>query len=281
MRAISGLREIADTFDVVVLDQWGVLHDGSRRYEHAAEALHALAANGKRILVLSNSGKRSDLNLERIADCGLPVDDIEIVMTSGEALWRDVRDGALAPFSRPLAITGAANDAARWSEGLSIEFVDEIGEADALLVMGLPDGARLEDHDALLGDALARGLTLVCPNPDRSSPRANGETVIQPGALAAAYEARGGSVEWYGKPHGPIFEAVERFAGVPPQRLLMVGDSPEHDIAGGARAGWRTCLVRGGLHARMLRPGTEAQVTRVCEAHGSPLPDLHIGALRW
>ena len=281
MRAVEGLSEIADAFDVAVLDQWGVLHDGSQPYPHAADALEQLSANGKRILVLSNSGKRSHLNLDRIADCGLPVGNIEIVMTSGEALWRDVESGALAPFSRPFAVTGAADDAERWSEGLAVEFAATIEEADALLAMGLPSDAALEDYDALLDRALMRGLMLVCSNPDRASPRPGGVSLLQPGALAAAYEEMGGTVAWYGKPYGPIFEAVEKFAGVARDRLLMVGDSPEHDMAGGAKAGWLTCLVRGGLHARQLRPGTAEQVERISAAHGAPAPDYHLETLRW
>ena len=57
-------------------------------------------------------------------------------------------------------------------------------------------------------------------------------------------------MRWYGKPHRPVFDAVARAMGT--DRLLMVGDSPEHDVAGGASAGWATCLVMGGLHAARL-----------------------------
>ena len=281
MRAIEGLGEIADAFDVAVLDQWGVLHDGSRPYPHAAEALKSLSRQGKRTVVLSNSGKRSGLNLERIAGIGLPVDDIEIVMTSGEALWRDAAERALVPFSRPFAVTRDPADADRWAEGLAIRFAEGVEDADSLLVMGLPDGSNLNDYRALLNAARARDLALFCSNPDKSSPRAGGASAPQPGAVAAAYEALGGTVRWYGKPHAPIFEAVERFCGVPSDRLLMVGDSPEHDIAGGAAAGWKTAFVRGGLHARVLRPGTAEQVRRVCERHGAQEPDYHLETLRW
>ena len=280
MPSIPGLSAIADTFDVAVLDQWGVLHDGRNPYPHAAEALDGLARAGKRIAVLSNSGRRSDLNIERIAACGLPTENVEICMTSGEALWRDVRDGRLA-MRRPHAITVQPGDAERWAEGLDIAMAPALDEADALFVMGLADGAALAAHEPTLRAALSRDLPLVCSNPDKLSPRADGPPTLQPGALAAAYEEMGGRSVWYGKPHRPIFEALEQvFADTVPARFLMVGDSPEHDIAGGHGAGWRTCLVRGGLHADALSDD-DAVITDLCERHGVRPPTHHMEWLAW
>ena len=69
-----------------------------------------------------------------------------------------------------------------------------------MAVRGLADGATLSDHQVELAEALARGLPLVCSNPDRLSPRHDGPPIVQPGALAAEYERRGGRVVWYGKP---------------------------------------------------------------------------------
>ena len=280
MPSIPGLSAIADTFDVAVLDQWGVLHDGSTPYPHAAAALKGLAEAGKRITVLSNSGKRSDLNIERITACGLPTDNIEICMTSGEALWRDVRDDRL-DMKRPYAVTVQPGDAERWAEGLDVTIAPTLDDADALLVMGLGDGASLQGCEPTLRDALARGLPLVCSNPDKLSPRADGPPTLQPGALAAAYETMGGRSVWYGKPHRPIFEALEQvFAETPRERFLMVGDSPEHDIAGGHGAGWRTCLIRGGLHADALSDD-EGVVADLCERHGARPPMHHMEWLAW
>lgn len=278
--ATGGLREIADTFDVAILDQWGVLHDGAAPYPHAVAALEGLARAGKRVAVLSNSGKRSDLNMTRIAACGLPTGSIEVVMTSGEALWRDVADGNLA-MARPYAVVGAPGDAERWADGLSLGFAASVAEADALLVMGLPDAAQVGDHEAELTAALDRGLPLVCSNPDKRSPRADGPPIVQPGALAAEYERRGGRAVWYGKPHAPIFEAMTRvFPDVVARRFVMVGDSPEHDVAGAAAAGWRTVLVRRGLHAAEL-DGSDEAVTAVSARHGAPPPDHHMEWFAW
>ena len=270
---------MADAFDVAVLDQWGVLHDGTTAYPGAAKAVERLRAAGKRIAILSNSGKRAALNAQRIRAMGIPVEASETV-TSGEALREDVGAERVSPFSSPFAIEGRQGDAAAWGEGMGIAFADDVERADALLVMGLPEGSRTADYESILDRALARGLPLVCSNPDRASPRAGGRSQPQPGALAHHYGERGGTVHWYGKPHAPVFRAVERLnPDVPPERHLMVGDSPEHDIAGGAAAGWRTCLVRGGLHATALHDPDDGAVLTLCERHGAPPPDAHIGLL--
>ena len=43
----------------VLLDQYGVLHDGQKAYPGAVAAVEALAAAGRKLLVLSNSSRRA------------------------------------------------------------------------------------------------------------------------------------------------------------------------------------------------------------------------------
>ena len=71
-RALAGLRESIEDFDVYLLDQFGVLHDGVRPYPGVAEALEALHDAGKKLVILTNSGKRSAPNLERLVALGVP-----------------------------------------------------------------------------------------------------------------------------------------------------------------------------------------------------------------
>ncbi|MEL7026766.1 MAG: TIGR01459 family HAD-type hydrolase, partial [Pseudomonadota bacterium] len=93
---LQSLTEIAENYDAIVLDQWGVLHDGTRPYPHAVAALTSLAERGTRMAVLSNSGKRAGPNADRIAAIGFPAALFEVVMTSGEALWRDIQAGRIS-----------------------------------------------------------------------------------------------------------------------------------------------------------------------------------------
>ncbi len=42
----------------VLLDQFGVLHDGVKPYPHAVAAVKQMAEQGQKILILSNSSRR-------------------------------------------------------------------------------------------------------------------------------------------------------------------------------------------------------------------------------
>lgn len=278
-QAIDSLTEIADRFDAIVLDQWGVLHDGTTPYPGAFVAIDTLRSSGKCLAVLSNSGKRAASNANRITAIGFPDDTFEVVMTSGEALWQDIAAGRVA--SRVLCpITRASGDATAWAEGLDVDLTDDIDAAEAVLLMGLPDGAAPDQFAALLERARERGIPVLCTNPDRASPRAGGVTVTSPGALAHDHADKGGAVRFYGKPHLPIFRAVEAALDVAPDRLLMVGDSLEHDIAGGHGAGWATAFVRGGLHAAHFdKADPITALTALARSEGAPMPTYSLHQL--
>lgn len=273
-RHIDSLRDIAGDFDVIVLDQWGVLHDGTAPYPGAVAAVRDLSESGTRIAVLSNSGKRALPNARRIAGIGFPADLFETVMTSGEALWRDIATARI-PYRRLCPIVRDSGDAEDWAAGLPVTLTDDPRESDAVLLMGLSD--RGDGAAQAILDR-ARDLPVLCTNPDRASPRADGVIVASPGALAHDHAARGGTVHYYGKPHGPVFRAVEAALGVAPRRMLMVGDSLEHDIAGGFAAGWSTAFVRGGLRAGDFADGADVEATliRLSHAEAVPLPDYSL-----
>jgi hypothetical protein len=137
-RAVARLSEVARQFGAVVLDQWGVLHDGTRPYPGAVTCVAGLAAARVRLAVLSNSGRRAAPNAARIAAMGFDPAVLACVMTSDEALWTDlaagrVRARRLCPFEP------SPGDAADWASGLDVVLSDDPKAADAVLLMGLPD----------------------------------------------------------------------------------------------------------------------------------------------
>lgn len=277
-QAIHSISEIAHQFDAIVLDQWGVLHDGSAPYPSALACLTGLHEAGVRLAVLSNSGKRAEPNALRIAKMGFAPDLFEVVMTSGEALFNHFVSSANCPRN-VLPIERAEGDALTWSDGLNLNMCESVDEADAILLMGLPDGSDASAFDDLLYAAKAKNLTLYCSNPDLASPRAGGALVVSPGALAKSYSEAGGTTHLYGKPQSPIFRALEVSLGCAPDRLLMVGDSLHHDIQGGADAGWKTLLIEGGIHAVDL-DGTGPRAVALADAEATPRPDYTMTRLR-
>jgi len=275
---LDKILTIAPNYDAIVLDQWGVLHDGSRPYAGAVDCIVDLANRRIRLAVLSNSGKRSGPNVARIADMGFAPSLFAAVMTSGEALWCDVANGIIAE-RRFFPIERSAGDAENWADGLSIGFESSVKNAQAILLMGLPDGHGTSQWQDVLDQAFAARLPIYCSNPDLASPRAGGQLVTSPGVLAHAYRKRGGKVVFYGKPHAPIFDGLK--AELNAERLLMVGDSFEHDIAGGQAAGWDTVLVRSGLYAADFNHDShDVILTRLAAEKGCEPPTYSIERLK-
>src|SRR6185437_14120879 len=96
---IDGLHAVADRFDHVLLDQWGTLHDGRAVFAPARDCVTRLRESGKRVLVLSNSGKRARLNAGRLSNLGLTPDTYDGMLTSGELTWAGLRERICKPFT--------------------------------------------------------------------------------------------------------------------------------------------------------------------------------------
>jgi len=76
----------------------------------------------------------------------------------------------------------------------------------------------------------------------------------------------------------PIFQSLE--SAMNSTRLLMVGDSLDHDIAGAHSAGWGSLLVQGGLYATAFAKGPEDTVlARLCADKSVPPPTYRMGTL--
>jgi HAD superfamily hydrolase (TIGR01459 family) len=251
---VTGLSALTADYDGFIIDQWGVLHDGTRAYAGAAACLAHLRAAGKRVVVLSNSGKRESENLRLMARLGFPASHFDRFVSAGDDA-RHALEARVDPFHRSLgtrcyAFTRDGDHSLL--DGIGLEWSTRVEEAEFLAVIGTDSPQRqLADYEAELQAGIARHLPMICANPDllRLSPHG---TIEAPGVLARRYEALGGSVFYHGKPHPAIYRSCLEALGCTPQRVLAVGDSIEHDILGANRAGLRSALVAGGVHSTAL-----------------------------
>jgi HAD superfamily hydrolase (TIGR01459 family) len=251
----AGLADLASRYRGFIVDQWGVLHDGARPYADALDCLMRLRETGKRIVLLSNSGKRTAVNRARLSEVGIDDALYDALVTSGEATWRALAertDPFFAELGRRCVLWARYGDRSVVA-GLPLEVVERIEDADFLLLAGVEDDARLEDFGAQLEAAAGRGLPMVCANPDIVAVQPDGVFGMAPGALAHHYEQLGGRVGYVGKPHRPIYEAcLEAVGDVPRAEVLTVGDSIAHDVAGGAAMELDTALIMSGIHGRIF-----------------------------
>lgn len=279
MNRIERLSEIADQYDLFLVDQFGVLHDGRTAYPGAIDGLAGLASNGCKIVVLTNSGKGAAENQARLNALGFPSSSFDAVVSSGQVALRLVKERALG---RGLAtgahvfVLGRAGDTYAFSSEDFI-LVDRPEDA-AVLVFAGSDAPRtsLSAYRSMLGGAALAGVPAICANPDITMLR-DGVLVPAPGAIAKMYEELGGLVEYVGKPQKAIFEhALGIFEQGTAYRVLMIGDSPQHDVAGARSMGFSTLLVRTGVQAHLR----EHELFCLCAENGG-LPDYLIPDFRW
>ena len=99
---------------------------------------------------------------------------------------------------------------------------------------------------------------MICANPDLEVIR-GGVRVLCAGSLAVRYQELGGDVRSLGKPDPAIYQPVLEVLGLPPDRVLAVGDALRTDIAGAAGGGPGGVLGAG----RHPRRGTAGWARRV------------------
>ncbi len=284
---VPGIGAVADRHDAFLVDQWGVLHDGSTAYPGALDCLERLGAAGKPVVILSNSGKRATDNEARLAELGIPRTAYHAVISSGEAVWRALGAGGadVTGLGRRCLLLSRGGDRAVVA-GLKLDLVPVPEAADFVLLSGSDMPERpLESYLPLLAAAAARRLPLLCANPDLTGVSATGP-IPGPGMLARRYEAMGGAVRYFGKPHPAVYElcreALNATAG---RRILAVGDSLAHDIAGGRLMGLATAFIAGGIHGDGLSPALATAQDRrrlaALYAEYGVTPDWAVPAFRW
>jgi len=279
VRIPQGIQDLVDVFDCFIVDQVGVLHDGTRPYPGAVDALVMLKQAGKTILVLSNSGRRSAPNEQRLLRLGFQNDSWDYFLSSGEVAWKRL-EGKLKERvgAEPLKCLLMAREGDRSAvEGLPLEIVDSGADADIVLLSGsMGDRFDMDHYRRLLEPAAARNVTCLCTNPDKIMLTEVGPR-FGAGRIAEVYAEMGAPVTWIGKPFPEIYEVAIEMLGRPlAARTACVGDSIEHDIAGAQRAGLPTVLVGTGILGML----TGAEKAELLRQHGAE-PDYFLPAFVW
>jgi len=247
-QTISGLGQIADRYDAIFCDIWGVVHNGQSPYHPAAEALERFRAAHGPVVMISNSPKPSVSIPASFREIGVPGEFYDAIVTSGDATIDELSRRAPGPAFK----IGPERDEPLYA-GLELNFTD-LDSAEFISCTGMfDDDETPEDYTELLGEARSRNLPLVCANPDVKV-RVGDKIVWCGGALAKMYEEMGGQVIYAGKPHEPIYRLcrawLEEVTGFvpPPERILCIGDNIFTDLIGAQREGYDCLFVQDGLY---------------------------------
>ena len=251
---INALADISNRYDAVLCDLWGCYHNGVTPHAAALTGLRAYRERGGIVSLLTNAPRPDFSTAKQLERMGAPTDTHDLIVTSGDAAIEGIRTGN---FGSACHHIGPPRDGDLFAD-FDIARVP-LGEADFILCSGLNDDTSEtpDDYAEMIKQGVARGLPMVCANPDIIVDR--GETRLYcGGAIAQAYEAGGGTVHLYGKPHAPIYKLarakIKKQTGrdIPKDRILVIGDGPATDVLGGMRHGYDSLFIAGGLAAEQL-----------------------------
>lgn len=249
---IDSLQPVVEQKRALLVDIWGVMHNGVRPYLHAAEACTAFRKEGGHVLLLSNSPRPTPSVLEQLKKIGVPFTAFDSVLTSGDAAILLIQKSSKQ--GQKLGHIGPERDL-----GLFMSLKEKLVpllEAQTVVCSGLFDDEheRPENYETLFRQLVSRGARMICANPDITVDR-GGKIIYCAGALAQTYEALGGKVDYVGKPFLPIYSlAFERLTQlrqgqkIAPSDVLAIGDGIETDIAGAKIAGIQSIFIASGLH---------------------------------
>lgn len=254
LRLIPGLFTLAGRYDALLCDVWGVIHNGREAFPGPCATLARWRAEQGPVILISNSPRPCAEVAEQLDGLGVPRAAWSALVTSGDATRALLAERAPGPA---YAI-GPDRDAPLY-DGLGLAFAP-LERAAFISCTGPFDDEREtpEDYRGRFDIGVARGLTMICANPDKLVQRGD-RLVYCGGALAELYQAMGGAVVMAGKPWPPIYDAslarAAEVAGRPIERarVLAIGDGVATDLAGAAKQGLDALFIASGIHAGEAR----------------------------
>lgn len=269
----DNILDLFATYDTFIIDQWGVLHGGQTVYPGVVEALQDLQRAGKRTIILTNSSKTESVNIDRLDRLGVPRSLYTSLVSSADIVRREIF--AREQAQRTMIFVVATGHDAALLDGLPVECVPNIEEANLVLLLSAEAPITLDQHQAWIEGGADRRLPLLAPSADTQS--------VSPalvsaglGLLTAEYARLGGDVTVVGKPEQIIYDECFQRLDKPPSRAIAIGDQICSDVVGAKRYGLDAALVLTGAAATLIKPEATLASTMADVARASKLFDTTI-----
>nr|WP_281358284.1 HAD hydrolase-like protein [Hongsoonwoonella zoysiae] len=253
------LDPIADRYDVFVFDAFGVLNVGETPIKGARERIDRLRSKGKSVFVMTNAASlTSSDSLEKFRKLGFDFTENEIVSSRSATLSAANTFDSLEGW---VAIAAEHDDATDFGSLLPIgDEPEALDEAEGFLFLSASRWSEPKQL-ALEASLTRRKRPVVVGNPDAVAPREYGLS-LEPGYYGHRIAQRCGiDVAFHGKPFPSIYDVLESRLppGIPPFRVVMMGDTLHTDVLGAAARGWGSVLVAS--HGLFRGLGAETYIT--------------------
>lgn len=247
-KQVNSLLEIADEFDILLLDGFGVLNVGGSSVPHMPEIIKKLQSRGKEAFVLTNGASYpTRIRAEMYPKLGYNIPETHII-SSRDAVEAMLPDHPVTQNGGTWAVIVGPNAFIEEMPANTVLLSDDnIDSVDGFIFLAT---SYWDDAwQAKLHNSLKKNLRpLIIGNPDVSAPLETSFSV-EPGFYASELmrEIPNLEITFCGKPFQNAYEAsFKRIQSVvgdfEPSRVLMVGDTLHTDICGGNEAGCKTLL---------------------------------------
>ena len=239
----NSLKEISDRFDLFLFDAYGVFWEGNGFYKNSLETMRALVAQGKNVVVLSNSTQMHENLMNSYGKRGMSIGtDYNFLLSSGDLLRYHLLKGDISfqNNSRPEKYYVIGQPHRTAFADTKYQQVNQMGEAD-FIYCGVPflydeDVTKypqyraqyypVKNRESVVWDtqtpvpfaesvekAVELGLPVLNANPDFTAkeghplePDLPSVFVVRNGTIAEMFRTRGAEVLEYGKPHVNIYD---------------------------------------------------------------------------
>lgn len=244
----------------ILFDLDGTVYQEGRAIPGAAEALESLRRRGLPFRFTTNTTRRPRAALAaRLREMGIPA-QAEEILSAPAAAARWLRDRGVRRAQLLLA-------EATFEEFSGLEIVDRAPEV--VVVGDLGEGWTFP----LLNQAfrnLMDGAELLAIQRNRYW-HTDGGLSLDAGPFVAALEyGSGKTATLVGKPSPAFFAAAARELRLPPERIAVVGDDLESDVAGARAAGMLGIAVRTGKY----RPQDEERARQAADEVLDSIADI-------
>ncbi|MBL6785583.1 MAG: TIGR01459 family HAD-type hydrolase [Rickettsiales bacterium] len=264
MQIIESIIDVIDDYELVILDIFGVIHNGSEIFPNVEKTLKQLKELNKTVIFLSNAPRRAVSTQKRLEDFNIyKGKDYLDILTSGEIAFNFFNQ---SNKTQKYFYVGPEKDRNIF-EATSKMIESDPSNADFLIATGLDIHEEVSDVQKQLDQAIENNLLFYCINPDKMVHKAGGRSHICAGAVADRYLEMGGKVEYFGKPYPNSYEFISSEYSVPKSKILAVGDGILTDIKGANNYGCDSLLIASGLlHTELnIKIGAKIQPNHIAE----------------